>query len=295
LASLTALLLGLVGWLEPVRLSAQLGQINIVILAVVVADLLGPTQRKWAGVGVGLVAGIKLTPALFIGYLLITRRIRAALVAAATFAGTVVAGFALLPTDSKHYWLDRQFDDVRRISRDPIANTSGYGVLERLHGSPGVGLAVSILLGVAALGVAGLAYRRGHAVLAVAIVGMASVAISPFSWSHHWVWFVPLVVHLGYRAYVLGRALSGWAMWLCCGLLGGWLVSVAGDTPEAGVLSLRPGGVAGEIIQGSYVLVFLMVLVGTTGWLARPASTGGPPARRGPELTGVAAESAIRR
>ena len=55
--SLTALLVGVVAWLQPIRLSIQLGQINLVILAVVVADLLAPNQRRWAGIGIGLVAG----------------------------------------------------------------------------------------------------------------------------------------------------------------------------------------------------------------------------------------------
>jgi alpha-1,2-mannosyltransferase len=67
--TLTALLVGLCLWLEPVRYSIQLGQINLVILAVVVAELLGSPERKWAGVGIGLVAGIKLTPAIFLIYL----------------------------------------------------------------------------------------------------------------------------------------------------------------------------------------------------------------------------------
>jgi alpha-1,2-mannosyltransferase len=275
LASLTALLVGLVVWLEPVRLTAQLGQINVVILAVVVADLLGPKQRKWAGVGIGLVAGVKLTPALFIGYLFVTRRIRAALVAAATLAGTVVLGFLFLPTDSKTYWLDRQFNDVRRISHDPVANTSVSGLVQRLHWPAALATALAIVLAVAALAVGALAYRRGQAVLAVAIVGMASAAASPFSWSHHWVWFAPLIVHLGYRAYVLRRRFAAWAMWVLCALLGGWFVSVAGDSPQTGLLSLRPRGVWGEIVQGSYVFVFLMTLAIAVVWLARPAVKAG--------------------
>ena len=56
---LLALLVGLVSWLEPVRLSIQLGQINLLILAVVVTDLLAPKRWKLAGIGIGIVAGIK--------------------------------------------------------------------------------------------------------------------------------------------------------------------------------------------------------------------------------------------
>jgi alpha-1,2-mannosyltransferase len=275
--SLTALLVGLLAWLEPIRLSAQLGQINVAILAVVLGDLLRPNQGKWAGIGIGLVAGIKLTPAIFIVYLVVIGRVRAALVATATLATTVLVGFAVLPADSKFYWFDRGFEDVRRISRDPAANTSLRGLFLRLHYPTALATVLVIVLALAALALAAIAYRRGHAVLAIAIVGMASAAASPFSWSHHWVWFAPLVVHLGYRAYVLRQSSSAWAMWLFWALFASWFTSFASSSPSAGVLSLRPGGMAGVIIPGAYVFAFLAVLLSTAAWLWRsradPATT----------------------
>jgi alpha-1,2-mannosyltransferase len=105
--------------------------------------------------------------------------------------------------------------------------------------------------------------------LAVAVVGMASAAASPFSWSHHWVWFAPLVVHLGYRAYVRGSRAAAAAMWLVCAIIGGWFVSIAGDTPQAGVMSLRPGGMWTETPPAAYVFVFVAVLLGAAVWLWR--------------------------
>ena len=63
-------------WLEPVRTTIALGQISIVLLAIVVLDLL-PLSRpsRWQGVGVGIAAGIKLTPMFFIPFLLVTRSV----------------------------------------------------------------------------------------------------------------------------------------------------------------------------------------------------------------------------
>jgi alpha-1,2-mannosyltransferase len=267
--SLTALLVGLVAWVEPIRLSVQLGQINLVILAVVLADLLGPKQRKWAGIGVGLVAGIKLTPAIFILYLVVIGRVRAALVAAATLVATIVVGFAVLPTDSTYYWFNGGFDDVGRISHDPLANTSLRGLVLRLDYPAALATVGVIALVVASLALAAAAYRRGHVVLAIAVVGMASAAASPFSWSHHWVWFAPLVVHLGYRAYALRRRWSAWSMWLFFALFASWFTSFVGTSPNAGVLALRPGGVWGAIIAGTYVLALIAVLVCTWSWLWR--------------------------
>ena len=216
-----------------------------------------------------MAAGIKLTPALFIVYLLVTRRIRAALVATATFATTVGLGFAVAPSDSTTYWLHGRFDDVNRITHDPLANTSVSGLLLRLHGSPTMATIAATVVAAVAIVIAAMAYRRGQAALAIAIVGMASAAASPFSWSHHWVWFAPLVVHLGYRGYVVGSRTAAAAMWLLCAAVGGWIVAVAGDTPQAGILSLRSGGVWRQILPGAYVLVFMVVLLTTVVWLWR--------------------------
>jgi alpha-1,2-mannosyltransferase len=277
---LTALVVAVCAWLEPIRLTAQLGQINLLILAIVVADFTGITGRKCPGVGIGIVAGIKLTPAIFIVFLLMIGRARAALVAMATFLATIILGFAVLPNDSMFYWIRRNFDDINRISRDPFANTSVHGLFLRLHYPAPLGTAVVVALGIMAVVVGAMAYRGGFAVLAIAVVGMASTAVSPFSWSHHWVWFVPLVAHLGYRAYALGSALSAWAMWLLCALCGAWFVAFPGGTPQAGVLSLRPGGMWDQIIPATYVFVFVAVCVVSAVWLLR---TG--PARRLPAET----------
>ncbi|MGH3558305.1 MAG: glycosyltransferase 87 family protein [Mycobacterium sp.] len=270
--SLTALLVGLVAWLEPVRLSLQLGQINIVILVLVLTDLLGPAQRKWVGIGIGLAAGLKLTPALFIVYLAATGRLRAAVVAGATFVATLVVGFVLLPTDSAFYWLRGGFHDAGRISQNPYASTANAsvgGLLTRLHAPAALATAAAVVLAAVAVALAALAYRRGHAVLAIAIVGMACAAASPFSWSHHWVWFAPLIVHLGFRAYVLGRTCSTWTLWPLWVLLAGWFTSVRAHSQAAGVLSLRPGGVWNDIVPGGYPVVFVAVLIGTAVWLWR--------------------------
>lgn len=268
---LTALLVGLVAWLEPFRLSLQLGQINIVILALVLADLPGPRQRKWADIGIGVAAGIKLTPALFIVYLAAIGRWRSALVAGATFAATIVVGFVLLPEDSAFYWLRGGFHNAGRISANPYAstaNTSVSGLLTRLGTSVGPATAAAVLLAAVAVVLAVLAYRRGHPVLAIAVVGMACATASPFSWSHHWVWFAPLLAHLGYRAYVLGCRYCAWTLWPLCALLGGWFTSL-GEHREAGVLSLQPGGGWNALIPGTYVFVFIGVLIVTALWLWR--------------------------
>ncbi|MET0701880.1 MAG: glycosyltransferase 87 family protein [Mycobacterium sp.] len=258
---LTALLVAPIIWLEPIRLSLQLGQINIVVMTIVIADVLSPTTRKWAGIGIGIAAGIKLTPALFIIFLLATGRRRAAATAAATFAATVAVGFALLPADSRTFWLQGGFHDVRRISSDPLANTSLRGLLLRMHWLTGWETAASIVLAVLAIAVAALAWRRGQVLLSVAIAGMTTAAVSPFSWSHHWVWFTPLLVHLGVRAYAHRSRLATPALWLLAAGFGGWFVASRSDPPQAGLLSLRHPGLWDQLLPATYLSVFLVVLL----------------------------------
>ena len=91
-------------WLEPVAMTLFFGQINVVLLALVVGDLALPDRTRGKGIGIGLAAAVKLTPLIFIAYLLLTRRVRAAAVSGLTFAATIGLGFALLPHASAVYW-----------------------------------------------------------------------------------------------------------------------------------------------------------------------------------------------
>ena len=239
---LTALLTGLIIWLEPVRLTLQLGQINVLIMAIVLADVLSRPSRRWTGMGVGIAAGIKLTPALFIVFLIATGRRREAVIAGLTFMSTIAIGFILLPADSTEFWLRGRFHDVRRISSDPLANTSLTGLLARLDWATRWETAAAAVFAIVAIAIAALAWRRGHVLLGVAIAGMTSAAASPFSWSHHWVWFAPLIVHLGLLGYVYRSRVAALAMWTLAAFFGGWFIASRSSPPQAGLMSLRHPG-----------------------------------------------------
>jgi hypothetical protein len=91
----------------PVAYTLHLGEVNLILAALAGTDLLRRHDGYWwQGIGTGLAAGIKLTPLIFVAYLLVTRRARAAATAAGTFAATVAIGFALLPSPSRVFWLD---------------------------------------------------------------------------------------------------------------------------------------------------------------------------------------------
>jgi len=222
------------------------------------------------GVGVGIAAGIKLTPLFFIPLLLVTRRLRAAAVATGTFLATVLAGFVLAPSQAHDYWFRGIVDDLNRIA--PVGssgNESLRGAIARLALPTGVAgpawIVGAIVLGAACLLVAARAEDDGDGVLAVGLCGLGSAALSPFSWGYHWVWFVPLAVHLANRAIVRGRhaatvLLVGlWAV--TAAWITGWRDPFTGMTPPSGVISLNPGGVLEDVTRNVYLIVFVAALV----------------------------------
>ena len=100
------------------------------MLAVLV-DLVGP-ERRWSGVLVGIAAGVKLTPLLFVVLLVLVGRRTAAGRAVAAFAGTVAIGFAAMPGAAAAYWTHGLFD-ASRVGPPALAhNQSVYGALSRL-------------------------------------------------------------------------------------------------------------------------------------------------------------------
>lgn len=203
--------------LEPVRTTIWYGQINVYLMAIVLWDLLRPDGSRLKGIGVGITAAIKLTPGFFIVYLALTRRWKALLVTVATFVAAIGIGFLVTPRQSWAYWTDRVINSDRVGPIDAPSNQSIKGALASVFHttSPSTALwlvlsAVAIVLGMAA---AYLAYRAGQELLALCLTGMTTTAVSPFSWGHHWVWFVPLLViavHLPIAAWRRGdKRVSG--------------------------------------------------------------------------------------
>ena len=143
-------------WIQPVSKALFLGQIEPLLMLLVVWDLTRSDERRWKGIGIGLAAGIKLVPLIFIPYLLLAGKIRQALVATATFAATIVLGFLTLPGPSASYWLTGYFMRPGRTgSVHSLVNQSLLGLIARLYGTvgPAQGAWVPLALAVAVCGV----------------------------------------------------------------------------------------------------------------------------------------------
>ena len=207
----TLLVTAIALWLEPVQQTLAFGQVNAVLMLVVVADLCLPDGSLLKGVGVGLAAGFKLTPLIFVPYLLLTRRYRAAVVALGTFGFTIAASDVLLPKAAHQFWARWTFLKLSRVGNVAyIGNQSLYGAVIRLLGSTRTAhpyyLGAATVIGLAGLLLAAGLSWRGHELAGVVTCALTGLLVSPVSWSHHWVWIVPTLVVLTDLAVRTGKA-----------------------------------------------------------------------------------------
>jgi alpha-1,2-mannosyltransferase len=231
-------------WLQPVIRTIYLGQVNLVLMAMIMGDLCQPSARAdgrprwWKGVLTGVAAGVKLVPLIFVPYLLITRRFREAAATVAGFVVTVAAGFAVLPHDSSQWWLHGMFlaDGNRTGFMGWAGNQSLRAVATRFAGSVAAGQDPWIVAAVLALALgmtaAYLLDRGGYPVPALLVTALTGLLISPVSWDHHWVWIALAVAVTGHYALAATRRHARrTARWLW--LLGGFMIAVFGSWPDA--------------------------------------------------------------
>jgi alpha-1,2-mannosyltransferase len=241
---------------EPYRETLSFGQVNLLLLFLVALDLLVGVAggRRWAGVGIGLATAIKLTPGVFIVYLLVTRRWRAALVSAGTAAVATLAAAAVDPAASREFWTSALWDTDRVGSLAFVSNQSLQGLVARLDPEHPSSLAWAVLV-VVALGVWAWRVRSASLPEGLALTGVLGCLISPVTWVHHLVWLLPALILLadaGLRAsgrrrqVLLGFAIVGSAV-LCSRLVWAW---------EHGF-----GGVGGFLGSNAYVWISLALLL----------------------------------
>ena len=252
-------------WLEPARATLGYGQVDILLTAAVLYDLSLPDTARRKGVMIGLAAGLKLTPAIFAAYLLITGRRRAAATATAVFAGTVAAGFAALPASSAWFWAG-PFASPGHIS--PVQNPQNEslaGALARMMHTAHIlpaWLPLAAAVAVAGLALAAASARRGDEALGFSLCALTGLLVSPISWIHHWVIAVPALLVAGLtavRAYRAGNVTAAVPVTVAIAAAAviGW-TELAGDTPRSGWLALSAWALMRSV---SYVLVGLAVLV----------------------------------
>ncbi|MCW2678116.1 MAG: hypothetical protein JWR70_3156 [Modestobacter sp.] len=186
---------------DPVRETIGFGQVNLFIVALVVADVVALRRGgRWAGLGIGLAAAVKLTPAVFVLYLVLTRRWRAAAVAVGACVAATGLAFVVAPNTSLQFWTETVWETSRVGRLDKTSNQSLLGMLARLAapGAPSRLLWALLVVGVLVVTMrrAVRAYRQGDDLVGITLTGLAGCLVSPISWTHHLYWVVPAAVVL---------------------------------------------------------------------------------------------------
>ncbi|MGK2880981.1 MAG: glycosyltransferase 87 family protein [Mycobacterium sp.] len=218
---------------EPILSNFGYGQINAVLMALVIADCVPrwsdgePRDRRrlrWPrGLLVGLAISIKLTPAVFLLYFFLRGDRRALLTAVGTFAASVAVAFVVAPRDSWEYWTRSLLHTQRIGDADLNTNQNLAGFLARIGITGPLHFLLWAAVCFAALALTVGAVRRllasgegaDEPVLALICVALFGLLVSPVSWSHHWVWALPTIAVcavIGYRrrnAYLLVAAAVG--------------------------------------------------------------------------------------
>ncbi|MEV7328854.1 glycosyltransferase family 87 protein [Micromonospora sp. NPDC093244] len=254
---------------ESTRETITFGQINMLLVVLILADLLFavPRARRWAGVGVGLATALKLFPGIFIVYLLATRRWRAAVVASATAAAATLLAAAIAPEDSWRFWTRELWDNDRVGRTDYVGNQSLFGLLSRFTApeKPDRLLWLLVVAAVVAYGLwrAARAARAGDLLTGLTLTGLVGALVSPITWTHHIYWFVPAVVLLADAALSAERPDEApRRRWLAGLALGTTAVIVYGVVTfqKWGTAPVRTHDPVDFVTQNSYVLLSLLLL-----------------------------------
>ena len=281
-------------YLFPVRDEMRFGQVDLVLLALAVADCAAREPRWPRGALVGLATAIKLVPGVFIVYLWLSGRRRAALTAALVALAVTLGSWLLLPQDSVTYWTSAIFDSGRLGPNSGTSNQSLRGLLLRAlppwpptaAGLPASLPGVIWVVVAAAVALAGFAAvrrlaRQSRDTEAVAVTALVGVLASPVSWIHHYVVVVLVIGAIladgrAPRRVALAAVTAAYFAltipWWGQSLLG------QGDVPALAARVVQDGfGLAALVLIG--VLARLRVAAGAS----QPADRAGRPGRPSPD------------
>jgi alpha-1,2-mannosyltransferase len=184
---------------EPLRSNMDYGQINVILMLLVLSDLT-VVRLRWRGVMVGIAAAIKVTPLVFVIGFVVRRDWASTARALGTFVAVTALAWLVLPTDSLRFWTNQLFDTKRVGKLGFVGNQSIDGLLHRSPFPHGASTYLWPLLVIATVMAGALLSARlfadRHPVDAVLALALTELLVSPISWTHHWSWIVlvPIVV-----------------------------------------------------------------------------------------------------
>ncbi len=264
---------GIAIWLEPLRSTFDYGQINVVLALATLGAVF--SARWWlSGLLLGTAAGMKLTPAIGGLYFVGARRWGTAVFSAVVFFATIAVSALVVGDQTRYYFTDLIFKTDRIGPICTIFNQSWRGAICRIYGHDS-GYSPAVLIGITLTAILSvLAWRAmsGHAdqpdrLGRLLVVELFGLLLSPISWTHHWVWLVPLMMWLlhGPLSDRRGARILGWT-WLTLLIIGvPWLLSFAQP-------SIWQNGRPWYQAWGG--LVYIVATLATLGWIAASGRRG---------------------
>ena len=258
--------------LQPVWSTTALGQVNLLLMALVIVDVLALRGARHSGVLIGLAAAVKLTPLIFIPHLFLTGRRADGVRAAGAFLGLQGLGWLVLPFDSLAFWTSAITAGNGDRTHE-AANQSLNGMLQRLAGQIPDALPLGVALTAACLAAAAVLARHlhqlGQPLPALLVTAFCGLLVSPLSWTHHWVWAVPLCLLLGRRVVAGARA----ARFLLAVAVLAFCVDFRWLVPHGGYRELT-WNAAQTLAGNAYLLAAVVIGVTGMGLLATRALPG---------------------
>jgi len=250
-------------WTMPVTLTARLGQVNALIAALVVLDVwLVRRASGAAGVGTGLAAAIKLTPAALVPYFVLSRRRREGAVAVVAAVAATLVGLVVFPSDTWRFFTVEVFStdrapDVSIVFNHSIRRFAWWIPGERVELVVWVVLSLVVMLWAYRRAVA--ADRAGDVMLATTLVLLATFLVNPLTWGHHLFFLVPATL------WWLATSDSWWR----------WLV---GAVAVVSLFDPIGGGETSEVtVVRVVVMVVMLVALPVDGAVERAATRSDAP------------------
>ena len=187
-------------WVGPVRETVGFGQVNTILMALVVVDIIVGRGKKWQGCLIGLAMAIKLTPAVFLAYFLMRKDWRALITGVVSALAYTAIGFLINWRDSVTYWTEtlRSADRIGNLAF--VSNQSLNGLVRRLvlddRAASVIWFLLCAVIGLSLLWLMARLFHQGADAAAMCVMGVYSLLASPVSWSHHWVWCIPMLMVL---------------------------------------------------------------------------------------------------
>lgn len=252
--------------LDPTRQTVGMGQINMLLVLLVLLDVLVllPRGSRWAGIGIGIATAVKLLPGIFIVYLLVTRRWRAAFTAMAAAAAATAVGVLVAPSASWRYWTETLWETGRVGQLSYTSNQSLLGILSRLADPEAASrlLWIGLVCVVVAVGMwrARQAAAAGDEVAGVTLAGLVGLLVSPVTWVHHMYWVVPAIIVLVDAGWDRSRVLRrGWLLGLAVVTYAAFAYGTVWKFEQL-VGNHHLGGLTGVLGENAYVLLTVALL-----------------------------------